>query len=46
VGGFVAGGLIAWLWSVLAVGRPNARKIRTVIAVGVALAVIIATIAI
>ena len=46
VGGFAAGFLIAWLWSLLAVGKPNARAIRTVIAVGIAVAVVIATIAI
>ncbi len=38
VGGLVGGVLIAWLWSVLAVGRPNARRIRTVIAGAVAIA--------
>lgn len=36
LGGLAGGILIAWLWSVLAVGRPNARTIRTIIAVGVA----------
>ena len=46
VGGFAAGAGIAWLWSVLAVGKPNARTIRTVIAIGVTAAVILATIAI
>jgi len=46
LGGFASGILIAWLWSVLAVGKPNARMIRTVIASAVALAAIIATIAI
>ena len=29
VGGLLGGVLIAWLWSVLAVGKPNARVIRT-----------------
>ncbi len=38
VGGLAGGVLIAWLWSVLAVGRPNARRIRTVIAGAVAIA--------
>ncbi len=37
-GGFAGGILIAWLWSALAVGKPNARAIRTVIAVAVAVA--------
>jgi membrane associated rhomboid family serine protease len=46
LGGFAAGALIAWLWSVLAVGKPNARAIRTVIAVGVTVAVVFATITI
>lgn len=36
LGGLAGGILIAWLWSVLAVGRPNARTIRTIIAVGAA----------
>ena len=36
LGGLAGGVLIAWLWSVLAVGRPNARTIRTIIAVGIA----------
>lgn len=45
MGGLAAGLGIAWLWSLFAVGRPNARTIRTVIATGVALASIIATIA-
>lgn len=35
-GGLASGVLIAWLWSLFAVGRPNARMIRTVIATGVA----------
>ena len=38
VGGLAGGILIAWLWSVLAVGKPNARMIRTVIASVVAVA--------
>ncbi len=38
LGGFAAGILIAWLWSVLAVGKPNARTIRTVLAMAVAFA--------
>jgi membrane associated rhomboid family serine protease len=46
VGGFAAGAGIAWLWSVLAVGKPNARTIRTVITAAVTLLIIIATIAI
>ncbi len=45
LGGFAAGILIAWLWSVFAVGKPNARAIRTVIAVGVTLAAIAIAIA-
>jgi len=45
-GGFAAGILIAWLWSVLAVGKPNARAIRTVVAIGVTVAVVFATITI
>ena len=45
LGGLGAGILIAWLWSQLAVGRPNARTIRTVIALGV-IAVSIATVTI
>ena len=36
LGGLVGGVLIAWLWSVLAVGKPNARVIRTVVATAVA----------
>jgi membrane associated rhomboid family serine protease len=43
LGGFAAGVLIAWLWSLFAVGKPNARMIRTVIASAVAVAAIIAT---
>ncbi len=38
VGGLLGGVLIAWLWSVLAVGKPNARTIRTIIATAVAIA--------
>lgn len=45
MGGLAAGLGIAWLWSLFAVGRPNARTIRTVIAIGVAVAALIATIA-
>ncbi len=37
VGGLLGGVLIAWLWSVLAVGKPNSRAIRTVVAGVVAL---------
>ena len=43
LGGFAAGVLVAWLWSLLAVGRPNARTIRTVIAAAVAIAAIAIT---
>ena len=46
VGGFAAGILIAWLWSLLAVGKPNARAIRTVIAVGVTIAAVAITVAV
>ncbi len=45
-GGFAAGLLIAWLWSVFAVGKPNARTVRTVIAAAVTLAAIALTITI
>lgn len=45
-GGFAAGILIAWLWSTFAVGKPNARAIRTVIAAAVTLAAVAITIAI
>ena len=45
MGGLAGGILIAWLWSVLAVGKPNARAIRTVTASAVAIAAIAATIA-
>ena len=38
LGGFAAGVLIAALWSVFAVGKPQARTIRTVIAAAVAVA--------
>jgi len=37
-GGLASGILIAWLWSLFAVGREDATKIRTVIATGVAVA--------
>ena len=46
VGGLGAGILIAWLWSLFAVGKPNARAIRTVIAAAVAVVAIAITIAI
>jgi membrane associated rhomboid family serine protease len=45
LGGFAAGVLIAWLWSRFAVGKPNARAIRTMIAVAVAVATVAITIA-
>lgn len=32
VGGLLAGALVAWLWSITAAGKPNARAIRTGIA--------------
>ena len=35
MGGLAAGALIAWLWSALAVGKPNAVAIRTAIATAV-----------
>jgi membrane associated rhomboid family serine protease len=44
LGGFAAGVLIAWLWSVLAVGKPNAQAIRAVVAIGVTVAIVFATI--
>ncbi|MFV2000854.1 MAG: rhomboid family intramembrane serine protease [Acidimicrobiia bacterium] len=44
LGGFASGLLIAWLWSAFAVGKPNARAVRTVIAVGVAIAALAITI--
>ncbi len=46
VGGLLAGILIAWLWSAVAVGKPNARTIRVVIAAAVTVAAIVATIAV
>lgn len=42
LGGLAGGVLIAWLWSILAVGKPNARLIRTVIAASVAVAAVVA----
>lgn len=45
MGGLAAGVAIAWLWSQFAVGKANARTIRTVIALGVAVAAVAATIA-
>jgi membrane associated rhomboid family serine protease len=33
LGGFATGILIAWSWSALAVGKPNARRIRATIAI-------------
>jgi membrane associated rhomboid family serine protease len=45
VGGFVAGGLIAYLWSILAVGKPGARRIRTAIAAIVIVVVVVVTMA-
>jgi membrane associated rhomboid family serine protease len=42
LGGLAGGVLIAWLWSILAVGKPNARLIRTVIAASVAVAAAVA----
>ena len=45
MGGLLAGIGIAWLWSLFAVGRPNARTIRTVIAAAVVVGAIAATIA-
>ncbi|MEN8040842.1 MAG: rhomboid family intramembrane serine protease [Actinomycetota bacterium] len=41
LGGLAAGVLIAWLWSFLAVGRTNARTIRTAIALAVAIAAVL-----
>jgi len=38
LGGLAGGILIAWLWSLLAVGKPNARMIRTAVAASVAVA--------
>lgn len=43
VGGLAGGILIAWLWSILAVGRPNARTIRTIIAAAIAVAAAVIT---
>ncbi len=43
LGGLAAGIGIAWMWSMLAVGRPNARTIRTVIATAVAVAAAVVT---
>ena len=45
LGGLLGGLLIAWLWSVFAVGRPNARAIRTAIALAVALTALALTFA-
>lgn len=45
VGGLITGIAVAWLWSVLAVGRPRARLIRTIVGAAVllvALALVIA----
>lgn len=44
MGGLAAGIGIAWLWSLFAVGRPNARAIRTVIALAVAVLAVAITI--
>jgi membrane associated rhomboid family serine protease len=44
LGGLAAGILIAWLWSLLAVGRPNAVAIRTSIALMVMAASIVITV--
>ena len=46
LGGLGAGLLIAWLWSLFAVGKPNARMIRTVTAIAVAAGALAITIAI
>lgn len=43
VGGLLGGILIAWLWSIQAVGKPNARTIRTIIASSVAVAAAVIT---
>lgn len=43
LGGLAGGILIAWLWSVLAVGKPNARAIRTGVAAAVAVGAAIIT---
>lgn len=45
LGGLAGGLLIAWLWSVFAVGKSNARTIRTLIAMAVIAGAIAATIA-
>lgn len=45
IGGLAGGLLIAWLWSVFAVGKQNARTIRTLIAMAVIAATIAVTIA-
>jgi len=42
MGGLVTGALIAWLWSVFAVGKPNAVAIRTAIATGFIAAALLA----
>jgi len=44
IGGLLGGIMIAWLWSVLAVGKRNARAIRTSIATAVAIGAVIITI--
>ncbi|MGI9666139.1 MAG: rhomboid family intramembrane serine protease [Acidimicrobiia bacterium] len=44
MGGLASGLLIAFLWSVLAVGKPNARVIRTTVALAVAVVAIAVTI--
>ncbi len=44
LGGLGAGVLIAWLWSVYAVGQPNARTIRTIIGAAVAFGALVITI--
>ena len=46
VGGLTAGILIAWLWSIFAVGRPNAVAIRTTIALIVLAASVVVTVVI
>ncbi len=42
VGGFLTGVLVAWLWSVLAVGRANAKVIRAWLAGGILLLALLA----
>jgi membrane associated rhomboid family serine protease len=42
-GGFTAGVSIAALWSVFAVGKPNARSIRTIIGTAAIVVSVIAT---